>query len=198
MFPPHGSDCPPTLSLIGKISFFPCQVSRSLHTCMTADKSFVICLVSSCHRSRSLSQGRPVDQAAAASIREASIANLNTLGTAQPWIMNDFTNLSETQLLEEQMLRAGILASLRDAPNNDAKVEVPKSSVSSLRLVIINQTPVKNDITQTNVICYKIFKQQSKIGKISQHSFITRQFEVCLKWNHRQVTIASQPLFVSS
>lgn len=53
--------------------------------------------------------------------------------------MNDSADLFETQLLEEQMLRAGILASLRDAPDNaDAKVEVPKSSVSSLRLVIIS------------------------------------------------------------
>ncbi|XP_030647903.1 rhomboid domain-containing protein 3 [Chanos chanos] len=42
---------------------------------------------------------------------------------------------SDTQLLEEQMLRAGILASLQDAPEGPAdKVEVPKSSVSSLRL----------------------------------------------------------------
>lgn len=140
--------------------FSPCQVSRSLHTYIIADSSFVLCLVSSCHSSRSLSQGRPVDQAAAASIREASTTNLNTLGTAQPWIINDSADLSETQLLEEQMLRAGILASLRDAPDNaDAKVEVPKSSVSSLRLVI---TPIKkmtSHLCQTKVICYKIFKQ---------------------------------------
>lgn len=75
-----------------------------------------------------------MNQAAAASFREAPIANLNTLGTAQPWIVNDSADLSEIQLLEEQMLRAGILASLRDVPENaDAKVEVPKSSVSSLR-----------------------------------------------------------------
>lgn len=48
--------------------------------------------------------------------------------------MSDSAEVSETQLLEEQMLRAGILASLRDAPDHtDAKVEVPKSSVSSLR-----------------------------------------------------------------
>lgn len=80
-----------------------------------------------------------MDQVAAASFREASIANLDTSGTAHPWIMNDSADLFETQLLEEQMLRAGILASLRDAPDNaDAKVEVPKSSVSSLRLVIIS------------------------------------------------------------
>ncbi|KAJ7994296.1 hypothetical protein DPEC_G00264410 [Dallia pectoralis] len=43
--------------------------------------------------------------------------------------------LSESQLLEEQMLRAGILASLQEAPEESpVKVEVPKSSVSSLRL----------------------------------------------------------------
>ncbi|XP_076854105.1 rhomboid domain-containing protein 3 [Brachyhypopomus gauderio] len=42
---------------------------------------------------------------------------------------------SDPQLLEEQLLRAGILASLQDAPEGMAdKVEVPKSSVSSLRL----------------------------------------------------------------
>lgn len=91
-------------------------------------------LVSSDHNSRSISQGRSVDQAAAASMRDASTANLNTLGTAPAWIMSDSAEKSETQLLEEQMLRAGILASLRDAPDDtDAKVEVPKSSVSSLR-----------------------------------------------------------------
>lgn len=80
-----------------------------------------------------------MDQVAAASFREASITNLDTSETVHPWIMNDSADLFETQLLEEQMLRAGILASLRDAPDNaDAKVEVPKSSVSSLRLVIIS------------------------------------------------------------
>lgn len=43
---------------------------------------------------------------------------------------------TDAQMLEEQMLRAGILASLQDAPEGaDGKVEVPKSSVSSLRLV---------------------------------------------------------------
>ncbi|XP_056888609.1 rhomboid domain-containing protein 3 isoform X2 [Takifugu flavidus] len=87
------------------------------------------------HSSRSFSQGRRVDQAAAASIRDPSAANLHTSGTAPSWITSDSAEVSETQLLEEQMLRAGILASLRDAPDHaDAKVEVPKSSVSSLRL----------------------------------------------------------------
>lgn len=45
---------------------------------------------------------------------------------------------TDAQMLEEQMLRAGILASLQHAPEDaEEKVEVPKSSVSSLRLVII-------------------------------------------------------------
>lgn len=43
--------------------------------------------------------------------------------------------LSEQQLLEEQMIKAGILASLQDLSEDpDTKVEVAKSSVSSLRL----------------------------------------------------------------
>uniref|UniRef100_A0A3P9H6M1 Rhomboid domain containing 3 n=1 Tax=Oryzias latipes TaxID=8090 RepID=A0A3P9H6M1_ORYLA len=44
--------------------------------------------------------------------------------------------MSEAEVLEEEMLRAGILASLKDAPEGDpdSKIEVPKSSVSSLRL----------------------------------------------------------------
>lgn len=43
---------------------------------------------------------------------------------------------TDSQLLEEKMLRAGILASLHDAPEGVVdKVEVPKSSVSSIRLV---------------------------------------------------------------
>lgn len=51
------------------------------------------------------------------------------------WMMRESAAQSEAQVLEEQMLRAGILASLQDAPDNpDLKVEVPKSSVSSLRL----------------------------------------------------------------
>ncbi|XP_023660125.1 rhomboid domain-containing protein 3 [Paramormyrops kingsleyae] len=41
----------------------------------------------------------------------------------------------EAQLLDEEMLRVGILASLQDTPERlGDKVEVPKSSVSSLRL----------------------------------------------------------------
>ncbi|KAL0979351.1 hypothetical protein UPYG_G00184010 [Umbra pygmaea] len=51
------------------------------------------------------------------------------------WLKDRSVALSEAQLLEEQMLRAGIMASLQDVPEETgAKVEVPKSSVSSLRL----------------------------------------------------------------
>ncbi|XP_056142565.1 rhomboid domain-containing protein 3 [Lampris incognitus] len=51
------------------------------------------------------------------------------------WSTEASVVLSEAQLLEEQMLRVGILASLQDtAEDPDTKVEVPKSSVSSLRL----------------------------------------------------------------
>lgn len=130
----------PTYNNSHRQDFFPpFHISRSVHTRMTLQTD--LCNVSSCHSSRSLSQRTPVDQAAAASVREAAIPNLNTLGTAHAWETDDSADVSETQLLEEQMLRAGILASLRDAPDfADAKVEVPKSSVSSLRLVIIVET----------------------------------------------------------
>ncbi|XP_054467186.1 rhomboid domain-containing protein 3 [Anoplopoma fimbria] len=85
-------------------------------------------------RSRSLSQMMPADQAAAPPMRDQ--LNHHPWVDAEPaWIMNETAALSEAEVLEEQMLRAGILASLQDAPDNpDAKVEVPKSSVSSLRL----------------------------------------------------------------
>lgn len=56
-------------------------------------------------------------------------------GTAPVWALDRSGVPTEAQLLEEQMLRAGILASLQEAPDaSDAKVEVSKSSVSSLRL----------------------------------------------------------------
>ncbi|XP_017306902.1 rhomboid domain-containing protein 3 [Ictalurus punctatus] len=55
--------------------------------------------------------------------------------TAPQWQREPLT-VTEEQLLDEELLRAGILASLRDAPEGTAadKVEVQKSSVSSLRL----------------------------------------------------------------
>ncbi|XP_034727732.1 rhomboid domain-containing protein 3 [Etheostoma cragini] len=86
-------------------------------------------------RSRSLSQ-MPEDQAAAPPMRDPSGLNPHPrVDLAPAWIMNEFATLSEAEGLEEQMLRAGILASLQDAPDSpDAKVEVHKSSVSSLRL----------------------------------------------------------------
>ncbi|KAA8592233.1 hypothetical protein FQN60_017688 [Etheostoma spectabile] len=86
-------------------------------------------------RSRSLSQ-MPEDQAPAPPMRDPSVLNPHPWVDPEPaWIMNEFATLSEAEGLEEQMLRAGILASLQDAPDSpDAKVEVHKSSVSSLRL----------------------------------------------------------------
>ncbi|KAJ8263630.1 hypothetical protein COCON_G00160870 [Conger conger] len=51
------------------------------------------------------------------------------------WLMEGAAAASQFQLLDEELLRAGILASLQDAPEGpEDKVEVPKSSVSSLRL----------------------------------------------------------------
>lgn len=88
-------------------------------------------------RSRSPPQRLPVDQAAASPpTRDPSVLNHHPWVDPVPaWIMQESAVQSEAEMLEEQMLRAGILASLQDAPDNpDAKVEVPKSSVSSLRL----------------------------------------------------------------
>ncbi|CAB1322009.1 unnamed protein product [Coregonus sp. 'balchen'] len=56
------------------------------------------------------------------------------LASVPHWLLDGSAAESEAQLLEEQMLRAGILASLQDAPEEPGtKVEVPKSSVSFLR-----------------------------------------------------------------
>ncbi|XP_045891447.1 rhomboid domain-containing protein 3 [Micropterus dolomieu] len=90
----------------------------------------------SAQRSRSHSQRIPVDQAAAPPMNDPRLLNHHPWVDQVPaWIMTESAALSEAEVLEEQMLRAGILASLQDAPDDpDAKVEVPKSSVSSLRL----------------------------------------------------------------
>uniref|UniRef100_A0A3Q3E4Z4 Peptidase S54 rhomboid domain-containing protein n=1 Tax=Labrus bergylta TaxID=56723 RepID=A0A3Q3E4Z4_9LABR len=80
---------------------------------------------------------RPVDQAAAPPpVRDPSFFNYHPQEHPIPaWLTPESAAQSEAAMLEEQMLRAGILASLQDAPDDpDAKVEVPKSSVSSLRL----------------------------------------------------------------
>ncbi|XP_028314164.1 rhomboid domain-containing protein 3 [Gouania willdenowi] len=56
-------------------------------------------------------------------------------GAVSAWVTAQAPAGSEEEVLEEQMLRAGIQASLQDLPDDpQAKVEVPKSSVSSLRL----------------------------------------------------------------
>ncbi|XP_035495392.1 rhomboid domain-containing protein 3 isoform X1 [Scophthalmus maximus] len=85
---------------------------------------------------RSLSQIMPVDQVAAPPMRDLSVLTHRPWNEPLPaWIIEESAALSETDVLEEQMLSAGILASLQEAPDDpDAKVEVPKSSVSSLRL----------------------------------------------------------------
>ncbi|XP_070761075.1 rhomboid domain-containing protein 3 [Enoplosus armatus] len=85
---------------------------------------------------RSLSQRMPVGQAAAPPMRDPSVLSHRPwVDPAPAWIFKESAAQSEAEVLEEQMLRAGILASLQDAPDDpDAKVEVPKSSVSSLRL----------------------------------------------------------------
>lgn len=89
-------------------------------------------------RYRSLPHRRPADQAAAPLLRDPSVLNHHQWVDPVPdWVIQDTAAQSESDVLEEQMLHAGILASLQDAPDDpNAKVEVPKSSVSSLRLVI--------------------------------------------------------------
>ncbi|KAG7223481.1 hypothetical protein INR49_015474, partial [Caranx melampygus] len=87
-------------------------------------------------RSHSQPQMMPVDHSAAPPMRDLYALNHHPWMEPLPaWIMEESAALSEAEVLEEQMLKAGILASLQDAPDDpDTKVEVPKSSVSSLRL----------------------------------------------------------------
>ncbi|KAM4577770.1 rhomboid domain-containing protein 3 [Fundulus diaphanus] len=80
-----------------------------------------------------------VDRATPPPVRGPTVYNPNPwMEPSPPWAMGvqSVAAVSEAEVLEEQMLRAGILASLQDAPEEgpDSKVEVPKSSVSSLRL----------------------------------------------------------------
>lgn len=86
-------------------------------------------------KSRSFSPAPKVNEADH-SLRDPYLLNQHQWVEPLPaWITEQSATLSEAEVLEEQMLRAGILASLQDAPDNpDAKVTVPKSSVSSLRL----------------------------------------------------------------
>lgn len=83
-------------------------------------------------------QRTPADQAAAAAVRDASVLNYHPWVDTRPaWVMNNSVLQSDAEVLEEEMLRAGIMASLQDVPDSpDSKVEVSKSSVSSLRSVI--------------------------------------------------------------
>ncbi|KAE8292160.1 Rhomboid domain-containing protein 3 [Larimichthys crocea] len=112
------------LDLIPDWAYIPTSARLSLPTYTTSQ------------RSRSPPQRMPVDQAAAPPMRDPSVLNHHPwLDPAPVWRMGEPAVQSEAEVLEEEMLRAGILASLQDAPDvADAKVEVPKSSVSSLRL----------------------------------------------------------------
>ncbi|MEQ2316689.1 hypothetical protein AMECASPLE_035194 [Ameca splendens] len=87
---------------------------------------------------RSLPQFMVVDRAAPPPERGPTAYNIHPWMEPSPaWVMEvQSAAVSEAEVLEEQMLRAGILASLQDAPEEgpDTKVELPKSSVSSLRL----------------------------------------------------------------
>ncbi|MEQ2165463.1 hypothetical protein GOODEAATRI_017109, partial [Goodea atripinnis] len=88
---------------------------------------------------QSLPQFMVVDRAAPPPERGPTAYNIHPWMEPSPaWVMEvQSAAVSEAEVLEEQMLRAGILASLQDAPEEgpDTKVELPKSSVSSLRLV---------------------------------------------------------------
>ncbi|XP_007559177.1 rhomboid domain-containing protein 3 [Poecilia formosa] len=85
---------------------------------------------------RSVPQFMAVDHAAPPPVRDPTAYNLHQwMEPPSPaWVMEvqAAAAVSEAEVLEEELLRAGIMASLQDAP--DTKVEVPKSSVSSLRL----------------------------------------------------------------
>lgn len=63
-------------------------------------------------------------------------AHLQTWTHTAPEWKPEPAMVTDEQVLDEELLRAGILASLRDAPEGSVdKVEVQKSSVSSLRCV---------------------------------------------------------------
>ncbi|KAK2837257.1 hypothetical protein Q5P01_014469 [Channa striata] len=85
---------------------------------------------------RSHSQTMPLSQATVPPMVVPSVLNHHPLVEPLPsWLKEKSDALSELEALDEHMLKAGILASLQDTPDDpDGKVEVPKSSVSSLRL----------------------------------------------------------------
>ncbi|MCJ8747161.1 hypothetical protein PDJAM_G00150070 [Pangasius djambal] len=83
----------------------------------------------------------PHGESRAVRVASTSRSQLEDHTRPQPWIhtapewQREPVMATDEQLLDEELLRAGILASLRDAPEGTAdKVEVQKSSVSSLRL----------------------------------------------------------------
>lgn len=125
---------PHYLTEVPFISFIT-ALSLNVHSSRSALIWTTIC----CVRLHSQPQTMLVDQSAAPPMRDLYALNHHPWMEPLPaWIMEESAALSEAEVLEEQMLKAGILASLQDAPDDpDTKVEVPKSSVSSLRLVRI-------------------------------------------------------------
>lgn len=133
MFPLQpGSDCPLTPTL-GVFTSFPSEISLNVHNGIFHHHLNLLSYY------KSLFRRMPVNQAAVPPMRDSSVLNHHPWIEPLPaWIMEESAALSEAEVLDEQMLRVGILASLQDAPDDpDTKVEVPKSSVSSLRLVLV-------------------------------------------------------------
>lgn len=102
----------------------------------------------------------PVDRAATPPVSDPSALNHHPWIEPMPaWRTEESALLSEADVLEEQMLRAGILASLQDAPDDpDAKVEVSKSSVSSLRLVL---SQYLDGFSGKQCICFSLYTSYS-------------------------------------
>ncbi|XP_062873788.1 rhomboid domain-containing protein 3 [Trichomycterus rosablanca] len=83
----------------------------------------------------------PYTEAARLGLAATSRSQLEDHSHAQPWAHSvpewhyEPVMETDTQLLDEELLRVGIMASLQDAPEGAAdKMEVSKSSVSSIRL----------------------------------------------------------------
>ncbi|CAL8295703.1 unnamed protein product [Gadus morhua 'NCC'] len=90
-------------------------------------------------RSGSPSQWKPsggADTSASHPTRDPSPRHQSPWSEPGPsWALEGAAALGEHRLLEEEMMKAGILASLQDTSEDpEGRVEVPKSSVSSLRL----------------------------------------------------------------
>nr|XP_057925692.1 rhomboid domain-containing protein 3 [Doryrhamphus excisus] len=111
------------LSFIPPAAYIPASSRPTLPTFRTSQMS------------RSCSPTVHEYQTTPSSMRDLFILNHHQREEPLPARRQESLALSEAEVLEEQMLRAGILASLQDAPEEvNPKVEVTKSSVSALRL----------------------------------------------------------------